>query len=162
MELRRRVLCGLGCAGILGGLALAQSDLRVTLDNVMTRAELRATGIAGLTPAQRVALDRWISEYASRLIRAARADSASSSSATYTGGTSGHWIESKGEDGDLIVLEDDSVWAINSLDQIDTVLWLPTSDVTVVKANSPVGEYKYTLVNTDDKENALAKYLGKR
>jgi hypothetical protein len=54
------------------------------------------------------------------------------------------------------------MWEINSLDRIDTALWLPISNVTILKASSPVGEYKYTLVNTDDGEKALAKYLGKQ
>jgi hypothetical protein len=42
------------------------------------------------------------------------------------------------------------------------MLWLPVTDITVLKAPSAVGDYKYLLVNTEDGEKALAKYLGKQ
>ncbi len=61
----------------------------------------------------------------------------------------------------MIVLEDGSIWEINSIDRIDTALWLPITDITVLKASQPVGDYKYTLVNTEDGEKALAKFLGR-
>lgn len=54
------------------------------------------------------------------------------------------------------------MWQINSLDRIDTALWLPIRNVTILKASSPIGDYKYTLINADDGEKALAKYLGKQ
>ena len=54
------------------------------------------------------------------------------------------------------------MWGIDPIDRIDTSLWLPISNVTILKASPAVGEYKYSLVNTDDKEKALAKYLGKQ
>ncbi len=54
------------------------------------------------------------------------------------------------------------MWEVNSLDRINTTLWLPVTNVTILKANQPVGEYRYTLINTDDGEKALAKYLGKQ
>jgi len=54
------------------------------------------------------------------------------------------------------------MWEINSLDRIDTALWLPITNMTILKASSSVGDYKYTLINTDDGEKALAKFLGKQ
>jgi hypothetical protein len=53
------------------------------------------------------------------------------------------------------------MWEINSLDRIDTALWLPITNITVLAASSPVGEYRYTLINKDDGEKTLAKYLGR-
>jgi hypothetical protein len=54
------------------------------------------------------------------------------------------------------------MWGINAIDRIDTSLWLPIGNITILKASPPVGEYKYSLVNTDDKDKALAKYFGKQ
>lgn len=54
------------------------------------------------------------------------------------------------------------MWGINSIDRIDTMLWLPISNITILKASPSVGDYKYSLINTDDKEKARAKYLGKQ
>lgn len=54
-----------------------------------------------------------------------------------------------------------ALWEINSLGRITTALWLPITNITVLKASQPVGEYRYTLVNKDDGENAMAKFLGK-
>jgi hypothetical protein len=43
---------------------------------------------------------------------------------------------------------------------VDTSLWLPTTSDTVLESLSPVGEYKYVLMNKDDGEKTLAKYFG--
>jgi hypothetical protein len=51
MEFQRLVLYSLGFAGILSGLALAQSQPLITVDQVMTGEELRVTGIESLTSA---------------------------------------------------------------------------------------------------------------
>jgi hypothetical protein len=153
---------------VLASFAFAQSEPVITLAKVMTEEQLRATGVDSLAPRQRAALDRWLSEYTVKVIRLAqRADTPTTSSsgpstATYTGSSGGHLIKSKAANGALIILEDGSMWEINSLDRINTALWLPISDVTILKANSPVGDYKCTLINTDDGEKALAKYMGKQ
>lgn len=155
-------------AVLLTGFAFAQSAPVITMDEVMTGEELKATGINGLLPSQRAALDRWLSEYTVKVIQLAqRSDKPATSgpgpgAATYTGGSRAHWIKSKADNGAIIILEDGSMWEINSLDRIDTALWLPISNVTILKASSPVGDYKYTLVNTDDGEKALAKSLGRQ
>ncbi len=148
----------------LACFGFAQSVPMITMDKVMTPEQLRLTGVNGLAPAQRTALDRWISEYTLRVIQFAETSDrpTSSAAASYAGGGEGHWIKSKADNGAIVTLEDGSMWEINSLDRISTVLWLPISNVTILKASSPVGEYKYTLINTDDGEKALAKYLGKQ
>ena len=132
------------------------------IDKVMSPEEMRITGITTLTPEQRKALDLWLFQYTGRLIhRSQPAGGTEALERSYLGVGGGHWIKSKGNGGTLIVLEDGSVWEINSLDRIDTALWLPITDVTVLNASSPIGEYRYTLVNKEDGEQALAKYLGK-
>jgi hypothetical protein len=153
---------------VLAGPTLAQSEAVVTMDKVMTGEQLRTTGIESLTLIQRAALDRWLSEYTVKVIQLAQSadkpapNSPGPSPVTYAGIGEGHWIKSKADNGGIVILEDGSMWEINSLDRIDTALWLPISNVTILKASSPIGDYKYTLINTDDGEKALAKYLGKQ
>jgi hypothetical protein len=78
----------------------------------------------------------------------------------YSGVGGGHWISETSSDGGIITLEDGSLWEIYDIDRVDTALWLPITDITVLRSRSPVGEYKYLLINKDDDEKALAKYLG--
>jgi hypothetical protein len=67
---------------------------------------------------------------------------------------SGHWIQGKTDDGDILTLEDGSVWLVDTLDRIDTALWLPISEITVVESDG-----RYLLINTDDGEKAHATLL---
>lgn len=55
----------------------------------------------------------------------------------------GHWIQSKTVDGGIIVLEDASVWEVNPIDRIDSMLWLPISNIISCEDK---------LINTDDGE----------
>jgi hypothetical protein len=41
----------------------------------------------------------------------------------------GHWVNSVSSDGQIVVLEDGSIWEVDSLDRIDSSLWLPTEDI---------------------------------
>jgi hypothetical protein len=157
-------------AVLLSSSGFAQSTPVITFDKMMTAEELKSTGVDTLTRAQRSALDRWLSEYTVKLIQLAQGSEraaplppsgTSPTAATYTGSGGGHWIKSKANNGGLIVLEDSSIWEINSLDRINTALWLPVTNVTVLRASQSVGDFKYLLVNKDDGEKALAKFLGK-
>lgn len=56
----------------------------------------------------------------------------------------GHWISSVSNGGEIIVLEDGSVWQVDSIDTIDTMLWLPTENVIVCD--------EITMINTDNGE----------
>jgi len=73
----------------------------------------------------------------------------------------GHWISEVSNNGAIVTLEDGSLWNISAVDRVDTALWLAATNITVLESRSPIGDYKYTLVNKDDGEKALAKYLGK-
>jgi hypothetical protein len=150
-------------AVILNCFAIAaMAQPKFTIDKVMTREEMRATGVTDLTPMQRNALDTWLTQYTARVIQLVQSSGRSGAPlGSYGAVGGGHWIKSKGNNGALIVLEDGSMWEIQSLDRIDTALWLPITNITVVEASSPVGEYRYTLINKDDGEKALAKYLGR-
>jgi hypothetical protein len=58
---------------------------------------------------------------------------------------SGHWIESNEQSGEIIILEDGSIWEVS--DTLDSSLWLPLSSITVCP---------YSLINTDDNERVDA------
>jgi hypothetical protein len=157
-------------SAIASSAALGQTTPIVTMDKVMTADELKASGLDALTLAQRSALDEWLSAYTVKLIRLAQRPEkptpstslgAGSRRPTYTGPNGGHWIRSNANNGAMITLEDGSIWEINSIDRIDTSLWLPITDITVLRAPQAVGNYTYLLVNKEDGEKALAKFLGK-
>ena len=64
-----------------------------------------------------------------------------------SGCESGHWIQEVLSGGEIIILEDGSVWRVDSLDTIDSALWLPISDIIACDDK---------LINTDDNESVDA------
>lgn len=56
---------------------------------------------------------------------------------------SGHWIQAVMSDGEIIKLEDGSLWQVDAGDTVDSALWLPISDVVVCNDK---------MINTDDNE----------
>ena len=67
-----------------------------------------------------------------------------------SGCEAGHWIESVAADGQIIKLEDGSIWEVDAADRIDSALWLPISDIVVCDDK---------LVNTDDSETVSARRI---
>ncbi|MDX9834326.1 MAG: hypothetical protein RBT36_03830 [Desulfobulbus sp.] len=59
----------------------------------------------------------------------------------------GHWIESVTSDGRIVILEDGSVWEVDPIDRIDSMLWLPVSEIVACDDK---------LINTDDGETVDA------
>jgi hypothetical protein len=104
--------------------------------------------------AKRQALQRDLQQRSAGARSAAtqRAAGASASPLRRGGGDceSGHWVESVTDDGDIVKLEDGSVWEIGGGDQVDTALWLPTTEIVACPDK---------LINTDDKETAEATRL---
>jgi hypothetical protein len=78
----------------------------------------------------------------------------------YGGDGTGHWIRDVSSNGRIVTLEDESVWEIETLSRIETALWLPVSEIVIRPARDYVGDYRYVLINKDEGETALAKYLG--
>jgi len=78
----------------------------------------------------------------------------------YPGVGSGHWVQQNIESGHFILLEDDSLWEVSSLDRIDATLWLATESITVLDNGG--GLWPYKLVNTDTGEAVEAKMVGNR
>jgi hypothetical protein len=77
----------------------------------------------------------------------------------YSNPGGGHWVKEKANGGRLIILEDGSLWEINSVDRIETMLWLPTESIFVREIEGVVGGY--SLINTDSGDEVRAIYLGK-
>lgn len=127
----------------------------IKIEKLMSPQEQKETGISKLTFKEREALNRWLRKYSMTLIQSM------SNLGEYNGIGSGHWVSKKSDGGRLITLEDRSLWEIYSIDRIYTTLWLNKTSITVIECDFPVGDYKYYLINTDDGEKALAKYLGK-
>ncbi len=168
-----RTMARLTCLVLVITLATGQVEQRgLPLDKFMTPQELEETGVKNLTSAQRRALEIWLAKYTRKLVRTVvnnpshfesmLGSHATPPSSDYPNSGSGHWISEVDSDGALVMLEDGSTWRIADSDQIDTVLWLPTTEITVLKVHDAAGEYNYLLVNTEDNENAHAKYLGKK
>lgn len=59
----------------------------------------------------------------------------------------GHWVESVSNDGQIVKLEDGSIWEVDAVDAIDSMLWLPVTDITVCDDK---------LINTEDNETVSA------
>lgn len=59
----------------------------------------------------------------------------------------GHWIRSVSSDGEIVVLEDGSVWQVDAADAIDSSLWLPMTNIVACDDK---------LINTDDGETVEA------
>ncbi len=78
-------------------------------------------------------------------------------SGAYPGVGSGHWIQTVSSGGEIITLEDGSLWEVSPIDVIYSAIWLPVSNIVVVEDSGP---HPYKLINTDDGESVNAKYLG--
>ena len=78
---------------------------------------------------------------------------------TYAGIGRWQWIKEVTSDGSMITLGDGSQWQIRpGADSADSRQWQPLTSVEVELAQSPIGDYRYTL--TADGRVVRAKYLG--
>jgi hypothetical protein len=62
----------------------------------------------------------------------------------------GHWIQTIAGNGEIIKLEDGSIWQVDGVDTVTSSIWLPVSNITIC------GSY---LINTDDGEKVSATRL---
>ncbi len=74
-----------------------------------------------------------------------------------TGG--GHWIRKNFDSGRFIQLEDNSLWEVSPIHRIDSMLWLPISEITVIESWNSY--YPHLLINTDDGEKVEAKLISR-
>lgn len=66
---------------------------------------------------------------------------------------SGHWVDSVSNDGQIVKLEDGSIWEVDAVDALDSALWLPTTDIVACADK---------LINTEDNETVSATRLRRR
>ena len=78
--------------------------------------------------------------------------------AAYTALGGGHLIQSVSADGRYVTLEDRSLWEIQPRSWFQTADWLAAAGATVRTALAEDG-YLYEIVNTDEDEGAMAKYI---
>jgi len=71
-----------------------------------------------------------------------------------------HSIEEISDSGRVIILDDDSVWGVDSADSVDSSVWTAADDVLIVKTDDEPS-HPYLLINKDEKETVHAKYMGK-
>ncbi|UWM62292.1 hypothetical protein [Enterobacter sp. CP102] len=69
----------------------------------------------------------------------------------YAGCESGHWIQTKNDDGTLITLEDGSVWRVIDGGQVDSKLWLEVDDVLLCDDG--------TMINTSEQNEQVSVEL---
>jgi hypothetical protein len=78
----------------------------------------------------------------------------------YPGIGEGHCIQEVRDAGKYILLEDDSLWEVSPIGQVDAALWLPVDSITVSDNRKSI-EYPYLLINNDERHEAVwAKHLG--
>lgn len=141
-----------------------QTPKPITLDQLIPKEKQIEMGLDTLTSAQRLKLEAWLTDF---MLRSAQAGAAvakggagtKTSTGTYSGTSSGHWLKEKLDGGKMIRLEDSSIWEISTIDKINTMLWLPIDEITIIESKNPM--YPYSLVNSSQKNSAEAKYIGK-
>jgi hypothetical protein len=98
--------------------------------------------------------DAQVSEVEAAEKRAAASPTRSNRAQGYRVGSSacdsGHWLDSVSNDGQIVKLEDGSIWEVDAVDAIDSALWLPTTDIIICNDK---------LINTDDNETVSARRL---
>ena len=75
----------------------------------------------------------------------------------YRGVNSSQTIDSVLDGGNLIKLNDGSLWQVSPYDAADSGVWTSSTEITVIEGNDP--SYPYKLVNTDDNETVNAKLV---
>lgn len=154
-------------ATVVTGVCLAQV---ITFDQFFPRAEQQNMGLHKLTAEEREALRRRVQALLTAVLTSRAETSAApplsprgrGGALSYPGVGGGHWVRENVDGGRFILLEDNSFWQVDPLDRIDAMLWLPISDITVLESSSGSPSYNYLLINTDDGEQAHAKYLGRQ
>jgi hypothetical protein len=72
MQTRKIFLLSITILMLSLGIVTAQDDQSLwTMDKVMTPQELKDTGVSGLSPSQRKALDAWLNRFTTRLVKVA-------------------------------------------------------------------------------------------
>ncbi len=78
----------------------------------------------------------------------------------YPGVGQAHGVKANIDRGEVIVLDDGSIWRVSPLSRLDASLWMRFDEVTVIE--NAGGLYPYRLINTSQKESAEASCVALR
>ena len=134
------ILPTLAGAAALWAVAHAQQGFLVlSMEGVMSKDEMRQTGVDSLKPAQRQALDEWLNRYTTRVVKAAR--KVDSATGTVTRSSCEPAIEStiagdfNGWDGETVFkLANGQIWEQAEEDVMSSYSYMP--DVTIYSTSS--------------------------
>jgi hypothetical protein len=146
--------------------------------DVMSPADLRQTGVASLTSAQRAALDAWLARYTAIVERAsARGAQAANDAASSPGGDApanesyagplavpyGSRIAEVKDGGTYILLSDGTEWEVYLPNRPSTITWQQGDYLIVAgRAVELNGQYFFQLFNGKDGSSAAVRWRGKR
>lgn len=133
---------------------------QLKLDQIMSKADQKKTGVSKLTATERNELEKWMTQFAIDAMKLAQGQGqagAAKPPGVYRGGAKGHWIKKVIERGSMVQLEDGSIWQISPLSKVDAILWLVTEQIVVTSSENPL--YPYKLINTDGQSSAEVKLI---
>lgn len=152
-------------AGPCASAAMAQDPLAlipVRADQLMTPAELERSGLARLTPAERIVLDGLTAD-----------DDAGGEERAGTQGRRpfrmlplpitappGSRLAATLEEGNYLRLADGTLWEVYLPDRTATVTWQRGDYIAVSRAPAGVGEYDHVLANAPHRTRAHARFAG--
>jgi hypothetical protein len=129
---------------VLGDITALETTGQLRLGNELDRMLSIASGTPSAPPRE-AAVGRIYPAPVIRNTVSPRRRSAVASGSTDC--ESGHWVESVTDDGEIVKLEDGSIWEVSAGDTVDSALWLPTTEIIVCDGR---------LINTDDNEKVDA------
>ena len=159
-----------------------------SIEQLMSAEERAATGIARLTPAERVQLESWLARYTATVTTVVRGMQPAAMPAAPSGAPqavqpsqpapqqralpqplplprtapNGAQVFRSADGGTFIMLDDGSMWEIYFTDRPNAAAWRVGDFVSVHPRAARVGKFTYQLVNTNAVGNArvTARYAG--
>jgi hypothetical protein len=169
--LTKGMLGALAAAALIAAPARSQTDSTLHMDQVMSPAEMQATGVSSLTPEQRAALDAWLVRYTNTLAIIARhgAEQAATSATGEVGEPlsvyDGHRIRDVAQDGGRITLQDGTVWDVYLPDRPSADTWKKGDFVLVSIRGAFIASqgqpYDHLIVNGRTHSTASARIEGR-
>ena len=168
-----RMISVLAALAIAAPALMAQSDSSAPrIPDVMSPSEMRETGVAMLSGAQRIALDAWLARYtamiehaASHGAQAASNGNGSTGGEAYSGPVAvpyGSRISAVKDGGTNIVLSDGTIWEVYLPNRPATRTWAVGDFVIVAgRAVEQNGVYYFSLINGRDGTTAAVAWRGK-
>lgn len=146
----------------LTATASAQNLASVDLNRLLSQEEQAEMGLSKLDSTERAALQQWIAAWLPAATDSAHLDrttdrsldtprSLRTSARAYPGIERDYEVDEVMKQGAYVRLENGSLWEILSVDRGFVHTWLPSSAVTIVVADDPLGHYRYELISSSEK-----------